>query len=92
MEKLKIAIVGCGNFARHFVPLFKTHPYVEKVYCCDLINERANEYSEKFEIEIIPTFEECLASDKINCVAIFTERHTHGPFAIAALNAGKDVY
>ena len=30
-EKLKIAIIGCGRFAKNFVPLFKAHPVVEKV-------------------------------------------------------------
>jgi hypothetical protein len=30
-EKIKIAIIGCGRFAQHFVPLFKAHPEVEQV-------------------------------------------------------------
>ena len=44
-EKIKIAVIGCGRFARNFVPLFKAHPSVEKVYVCDLIDERSEEYS-----------------------------------------------
>ena len=92
MQKIRVAVVGCGKFAQHFVPLFKAHPYVEKVFCCDLIENKAKEYSEKFDIEIIDSFEECLKREDVNCVAIFTERHTHAPFAVAALNAGKDVY
>ena len=92
MEKLRIAVIGCGSFAQHFVPLFQAHPYVERVWCCDLIEEKALDYSKRFGIDIIPTFEDCLRSNEVNCVAIFTERHTHAPFAIAALNAGKDVY
>ena len=35
-EKLKIVIIGCGRFSQFFVPLFKAHPVVEKVYVCDL--------------------------------------------------------
>ena len=92
MEKLTVAFVGCGSFAQHFVPLFQHHPFVEKVYVCDLIEENAKKYSEKFSCEIIPTFEDCLAKEDVNCIAIFTERHTHAPFTIAALNAGKHVY
>ena len=92
MEKIRIAVIGCGAFACHFVPLFKAHPYVERVVCCDIVPEKAKEYSKKFGIDIIPSFEECLADESINAVAIFTERHTHAPFAIAALNSGKDVY
>ena len=33
--KLNIAFIGCGDFAKNFVPLFKLHPLVEKVYVCD---------------------------------------------------------
>ena len=91
-EKIRICFIGCGRFCRNFIPLFKAHPSVEKVYVCDLIPERAKDYSEKFDVEIIPSFEEAIASDKINSVAIFTQRYTHGDLVIAALKAGKNVY
>lgn len=91
-EKLNVAVIGCGEFARFFVPLFKAHPNVEKVYVCDVIPERAKEYAETFDLEIIGSFEEAIARDDVNAVAIFTQRHLHGPMAIAALNAKKHVY
>ena len=74
------------------MPVFKAHPSVEKVYVCDLIRERAEEYSQKFDAEIIDSFEEAIASDKINSVAIFTQRTLHGKLVIEALKAGKHVY
>jgi len=89
-EKIRICFIGCGRFCRNFIPLFKAHPSVEKVYVCDLIPERAKDYAEKFEVEIIDSFEEAIASDKINSVAIFTQRYTHGDLVIAALKAGKN--
>ena len=91
-EKIRIAMIGCGSFCRNFVPLFKAHPEVEKVYVCDLIRERAEEYSSMFDVEIIDSFEQALASDKVNSVAIFTQRYKHGPMVIQALKAGKNVY
>ena len=42
-EKITIAVIGCGRFAKNFVPLFKAHPEVKKVYVCDLIEERAKD-------------------------------------------------
>lgn len=92
MKKLRVAVIGCGDFAKNFVNLFKAHPYVEQVFCCDLVAERAEEYAAKFDIETIPTYADVLAREDINAVAIFTERHTHAPLVIAALEAGKDVY
>lgn len=91
-DKMKIAIIGCGRFSKFFVPLFKAHPVVEEVYVCDKIEERADEFSKKFGVKKIGSFEEALASDKINAVAIFTQRFAHGPMVIAALKAGKHVY
>ena len=91
-EKIKIVVVGCGRFAKSFVPLFKAHPTVEKVYVCDLKRERAEDYAQKFDVEIMDSFEEALAGDKVNSVAIFTQRFKHGPMVIQALKAGKHVY
>jgi len=91
-EKITIAVIGCGRFAKNFVPLFKAHPEVKKVYVCDLNKERAKDYSEKFGVEIIGSFEEALASKEINSIAIFTQRFKHAPMAIESLKAGKHVY
>lgn len=91
-EKMRIAIIGCGEFSEFFVPLFKAHPVMEEVYVCDLIRERAEGFSKKFEVKIINSFEEALNSDKINAIAIFTQRYLHGQMVIKALKAGKHVY
>lgn len=91
-NKLTIAVIGCGNFARMFMELFKNHPYVEKVYVCDMIPEKAEEYAKKFDVEIINTYEEVLDNKDINCIANFTQRHLHGDVVIRALKAGKHVY
>ena len=53
MKKLTVAMIGCGRFASFFVPLFKAHPEVEKVYVCDILEERAKSYSKKFGVPII---------------------------------------
>lgn len=90
--KLRVCFIGCGEFAANFVPLFKAHPLVEKVYVCDLIRERAQDYSARFGVETIDSFEEALKSPSVNTVAIFAQRHLHGPLVKKALLAGKHVY
>ncbi len=91
-EKMKVAVIGCGRFAKNFVPLFKAHPVVEKVYVCDLDKSRAEDYSRKFDVDIIDSFEDALSSEEINAVAIFTQRFQHGSMVIESLKAGKHVY
>lgn len=91
-EKLTVAVIGCGAFAANFVPLFKCHPYVEKVYVCDVVEEKAQDYKKRFDVEIISDFETALSRKDINSVAIFTQRHLHGELVLRALKAGKHVY
>ncbi len=90
--KFNIAVIGCGEFAASFVPLFKAHPNVEAVSVCDLFPEKAQRYAEKFDVPIIPSFEDALADPAIDTVAIFTQRHLHGPMVVKSLYAGKHVY
>jgi len=90
-EKLRIGILGCGEFSINFTELFKSHPFVEKVICADTEIEKAKEFGDKFGIEYYNSLDELLETD-INAVAIFTPRHTHGPLVIQALKAGRHVY
>ena len=41
MDKVKIAIVGCGTISTLNVPGYLEHPYCEVVALCDPIKERA---------------------------------------------------
>ena len=90
-EKLKVGVLGCGNFSASFVELFQNHPFVEKVCVADTNLEAAKEFGEKFNVEYYNSLDELLQAD-INSVAIFTPRHTHGPLVVKSLKAGKHVY
>ena len=92
MKKIRVCFIGCGEFARCFVPLFKAHPFVEKVFVCDLIRERAEEYKKLFDVEIIDSFEEAISREDIDSIAVFVERHLHGHIVCESLKAGKNVY
>lgn len=92
-KKLRICFVGCGQFARHFVPLFQHHPACEFVAVCDKFRERAEDYMEKFKVDkIFDTFDDVINFDEINAIAIFSQRDQHGYMAIEALKHGKNVY
>lgn len=91
-QKLNMAIIGCGRFANHFVELFKNHPNVDKVYVCDLDSTKAGDFSARYGVETVGSFEEALGRKDINCIGNFTRRHTHGSITIRALKAGKHVF
>jgi predicted dehydrogenase len=87
-----IGFVGAGQFAGQFTELFHKHPSVSAVHVTDLIPERAAELVQMQDLAgTFGSFEEMLASD-VDAVAIFTQRWTHGPLVLQALEAGKHVY
>ena len=93
MKKIKVGVVGLGNFSGDFIDLFNTHPDVAEVAVCDLLPERIKETCERWGVtRSFSSFDEMIAAPDIDCVAIFTQRHLHGPMVLKALDAGKHVY
>jgi predicted dehydrogenase len=89
---ITIGVVGAGDFSNKFIPLFKAHPGVDEVRLAELAPERRTELAARHKItKTYGSCEELCASD-VDAVAIFTQRWTHGPLALEALNAGKHVY
>ncbi|MGH9194747.1 MAG: Gfo/Idh/MocA family protein [Acidimicrobiia bacterium] len=89
---LKVGLVGAGLFGSRFVPLFQAHPDVDEIALAESVPERRTQCARQFGIErLFDSHEELLASG-VDAVAIFTQRWTHAPIAMAALSAGKHVY
>lgn len=87
-----VGIVGAGQFASSFATLFRAHPDVDRVVVTDLVPERAAELVERQHLDgSVESFDALLRTD-VDAVAIFTQRWTHGPLAVQALEAGKHVY
>lgn len=92
MGKIKVGVVGY-SFARDFTRLFYLHPDVESVCVAELKEElRERAKKEHPGIKTYNSYDEMLEKADINCVAVFTQRHLHGPMVIKALEAGKNVY
>ena len=89
---IKIAMVGAGQFAQHFIPLYLAHPLVREVALCDLDAKKLQATAQKFGIaKTLPSLDAALNSDA-DAVVIITQHWMHGPQAISALRAGKHVY
>ncbi len=89
---LKVGVVGSTGFASAFIPLFKAHPLVRGVVVCDLVPERREAAAARHGVrETSPSLDALLATD-VDAVAIISQPWLHGPQALQALRAGKDVY
>lgn len=91
--KVKIGIVGFGEFSLSHLDIFMHHPDVDLVVGAELNSEIRNSVAETYGIKMYESFDEMLEKDtQINSVGIFTPRHLHGPMIIKALKAGKNVF
>ena len=92
MKKLRVAIIGGGQFSSSFIHLFQAHPCVEEVALVELNPERRASIAAKFSIkQTFASLSELWGSD-FNAVAIFTPRWTHAQIALEAIQNGRHVY
>jgi predicted dehydrogenase len=74
---IRVAFVGCGGMAAHYLPVYQKLDWVELVHCVDPAIG-------------VSDFGLALAPD-IDAIIINTPNHLHRPQAVAAIEAGKHV-
>lgn len=89
---ISIGIVGCGAFAQSFIPLYKTHPSVERLALCDILPERLAENARKHGVEETYAGLDEICKADLDALVIITQPWLHAPQAIQAMEAGKHVY
>jgi predicted dehydrogenase len=89
---ISIGICGVGAFANCFIPLFKAHPLVDEVVLCDLDADKLKQKSGQFDLPRTCSSLDELCRTDVDAIAIFSQNWAHGPQAVQALEAGKDVY
>ena len=94
-NKVRAAIIGCGNIAGAHGPAYKAiADHVELAYCIDLIPERAEEKKAAFGDEntvCLTDYREMLKDPTVDVVSVCLPNDLHAPVTIDCLNAGKHV-
>lgn len=92
MNKIRVAIVGCGYWGQNLIRNFAELPDVEVTAVCDFdLNTLARTKRRYPSLELKQDFQQVLADSRIQAVVIATPVSTHYPFASRALRAGKHV-
>ena len=94
MDKIKVAIIGCGTIANaaHMPGYRAASDLCEVKYFCDIIPERAVALRDKYGSGIANTdYHEILSDPEVTCVSICVPNGGHAPIAIDFLKAGKHV-
>lgn len=89
---LKFALIGCGRISKNHFEAIASQRDAQCIACCDVIEERAKESAEKYNIPYYTTnFEEMLQRDDIDIISICTPSGLHPEHGILAAKAGKHV-
>lgn len=99
MEKLRVALIGCGRVANvsHSKAIMGNSDIIDCVALCDLEKGKAGKLADKLERaglkrpEIYEKYEELLLREDIDAVVIATESGRHYQISIDAMDNGKHV-
>lgn len=92
MDKMKVAVVGCGAISNIYLKnLIHRFQITEVVGCCDKNEQNAQEKAEKYGISQL-TLNEILMDPEIQVVVNLTPPVAHYEIIKKALEAGKHVY
>lgn len=89
---MKIAIIGCGYVADHYLKTLKDHPILELTGVTDLKRDRAEAVARHYGTTIYESNEALLADPEVELVVNLTNPKSHYEVNKAALLAGKHVY
>ena len=93
MDRVRLAIVGCGTISRLNAPGYLVDDRCEVVALCDPVRERAEARATEWGISprVYTDYDDVLSDPDIDAVELLTPTHLHAEQIIAALNAGKHV-
>lgn len=91
MEKLKVAVIGCGNISVMHLDSIVSFDDVELVAVCDVKPERAEAASKKYGGKVYTNHIEMLENENLDAVHICLPHYLHVPIAIDAFNHGVNV-
>lgn len=91
MNRLKVAIIGCGRISGSYASAFKElHDIAELVYAIDTDEEKARAFAGPFGTRYGTDFEDLLTL-KVDVVHLCLPHYLHAPMAIRAMEAGMHV-
>lgn len=94
-DRIQLAVIGVGGRGNSLIRSFselKDKQNARILTVCDVYEKRKKDACEKLQCKGVLDYREIIQDPQIDGVIIATPDHWHAPMAIAAMNAGKDVY
>ena len=90
-DKIKVAIIGCGQIARNHLDSYKRNPRVQVVACVDTDLGRAEALAKEVGARAYGSHQEMIQKEKIQGASICTVPSSHRQIVIDLLDAGLHV-
>ena len=91
MDKLRVAVIGCGNVSVMHFDSIAAFDDVQLVAVCDVKQERAVAASKKYGGRVYTDHNTMFANEKLDAVHICLPHYLHVPVAIDAFKKGINV-
>ncbi len=92
MEKLRVAIVGCGDISHPYAKTIGAYDFIEIRGAFNPTRSRAEQFTALFGGKTYPSLESLLADDQIDLIVNLTTQKAHAEIIRKCLQAGKHVH
>ena len=92
IDRIGVAIVGCGNIASSYAKNIATYPEIRFIGCADVDPERAAKLAGEYGVTAYSSVEALLEDPTIDVVVNLTVHHAHKDVITQCLHAGKHVH
>ena len=90
---VRVGVVGLGYWGPNLARNFHALPDCELAWCCDADPARRERLADQFRAaRFTDDFDELLADPQLDAIVLATPVPTHGPLAVAVLEAGKHCF
>lgn len=92
MGKVRLGMVGCGNYADSIAAAARKCEHVDLVSCFDVISERRQKFSSLYQCDRERSYQNLLKRKDIDGVLLVTPNAEHAGQAEQAADCGKHVF
>jgi predicted dehydrogenase len=94
INKIRVAIIGCGSVSNRYIPHLQSSPSIEIVSLCDIRHERAVAQNEQYKVKAATyaDIDSLLKGVPFDMMVTLTDMQKHGELNKKALLAGKHVW
>lgn len=91
MDKIGIAVIGCGAWGRNHLRVLSENPRAKLIAAADIDQEVLMKVKEKYGIQVYRDYNDMLKDKSIDAVTICTPSITHAKISLDVIKSGKSL-